>query len=73
MLEEHQNLPANIQSFITDFDEKLSDEEFGSQRYAYRILFIKKQQTAKDRQTKLSSLLIVIPLWQRQSIKNMLL
>lgn len=42
MLEEHLDLPANIQSFIKDFDEKLSDEEFGSLQYAYRVLFVPK-------------------------------
>ena len=31
MLEEYPDLPANIQSFIKNFDEKLSEEEFGSQ------------------------------------------
>jgi hypothetical protein len=47
MLEEHPDLPANIQSFIKTFDEKLSDEEFGSQRYAYRILFVQKTANRK--------------------------
>lgn len=47
MLEEHSDLPANIQSFIKDFDEKLSDKEFESQRYAYRILFIQKTANRK--------------------------
>jgi|GEM_PF-3761808 hypothetical protein len=31
MLEEHRDLPANIQSFIKEFDEKLSEKEFESQ------------------------------------------
>ncbi len=47
MLEEHHDLPAHIQSFIKDFDETLTDEEFGSQRYAYRILFIPKTANRK--------------------------
>lgn len=47
MLEEHHDLPAHIQSFIKDFDDKLTDEEFGSQRYAYRILFIPKTANSK--------------------------
>lgn len=47
MLEEHHDLPAHIQSFIKDFDYKLTDEEFGSQRYAYRILFILKTANSK--------------------------
>jgi hypothetical protein len=47
MLEEYPDLPANIQSFIKNFDEKLSEEEFGSQRYAYRILFVQKTANRK--------------------------
>jgi len=42
MLEEHHELPANIQSYMTTFDNKLSDEEFGCPKYAYRILFVPK-------------------------------
>lgn len=47
MLEEYPDLPANIQSFIKNFDEKLSEEEFGSQRYAYRVLFVQKTANRK--------------------------
>lgn len=47
MLEEHLDLPANIQGFIKDFDDNLSDDEFGSQRYAYRVLFVQKTANSK--------------------------
>lgn len=47
MLEEHRDLPANIQSFIKYFDENLTDKEFESQRYAYRILFVQKTANRK--------------------------
>ncbi len=47
MLAEHQDLPANIKGFIQNFDENLSIDEFGSQRYAYRILFIPKTANRK--------------------------
>lgn len=40
-------LPANIQSYITNFDSQLSDNEFSSQRYAYRILFVQKTANRK--------------------------
>lgn len=42
LLEEHPNLPQNIHSYIDTFDALLSDEEFSSSRYAYRILFVPK-------------------------------
>lgn len=42
LLKEYPELPANIQSYIKDFDDRLSDEEFSNPRYAYRIIFIPK-------------------------------
>jgi len=42
MLADHPELPANIQSYVQDFDQALSDDEYASQRYAYRILFVPK-------------------------------
>lgn len=42
LLEDHPELPANIQGYIQSFDAKLSDEEFSNPHYAYRILFIPK-------------------------------
>ncbi|SUA58543.1 Protein of uncharacterised function (DUF3644) [Oligella ureolytica] len=42
MLEEQPNLPANIKGYIQDFDQNLSDNEFGSLSYAYRVLFVPK-------------------------------
>lgn len=42
MLSEHSDLPAHIQSYVQDFDSNLNDEEYGSPRYAYRILFVPK-------------------------------
>jgi len=47
MLQEQKNLPANIQGYISDFDENLSDEEYSSQKYAYRVLFIQKTVNKK--------------------------
>ncbi len=47
LLEEHRNLPTNIQGFILDFDTNLSDEEFSSPRFAYRILFVPKTANRK--------------------------
>ena len=47
LLEEHKDLPANIQGYIRDFDEALSDDEFSSSHYAYRILFVPKTANRK--------------------------
>lgn len=47
LLEQHKELPANIQGYIQSFDEALSDEEFSHQKYAYRILFVPKTANRK--------------------------
>ncbi|WP_028975505.1 DUF3644 domain-containing protein [Spirochaeta cellobiosiphila] len=47
LLSEHKDLPANIQSYIQSFDQQLSESEYSSQRYAYRILFIPKTANRK--------------------------
>lgn len=47
MLSEHTKLPANIQSYVQKFDEALSDEEYSSERYSYRILFVPKTANRK--------------------------
>ena len=47
MLEDHPELPANIQGYIQDFDTQLSDEEFANPHYAYRILFVPKTTNRK--------------------------
>lgn len=52
MLADHPELPQNIQSYIQDFDASLKDEEFGSQRYAYRILFVPKTANRKGQADK---------------------
>jgi hypothetical protein len=35
-------LPANIKSFIEGFESKLSEDEFNSPKFAYRVLFVAK-------------------------------
>jgi hypothetical protein len=42
LLADHTELPANILTYIKDFDEKLSDDEYSSSEYAYRVLFVPK-------------------------------
>lgn len=47
LLEDHPELSSNIQSYIRDFDAALTEEEFESQCYAYRILFVQKTVNRK--------------------------
>jgi hypothetical protein len=41
-LQEHKGLPAYIKSFITGFDGALTAEDFGSPKFAYRVIFVPK-------------------------------
>lgn len=52
LLEDHKELPGNILGFIKNFDETLSDEEYSSQHYAYRILFVQKMANNKGQADK---------------------
>ncbi|MDD5052107.1 MAG: DUF3644 domain-containing protein [Sulfuricurvum sp.] len=52
LLEEHKELPGNILGFIKNFDETLTDEEYSSQHYAYRILFVPKMANKKGQADK---------------------
>ncbi|MCP4404634.1 MAG: DUF3644 domain-containing protein, partial [bacterium] len=47
LLEEHHELPANIQTYIKEFDSGLTEEEFSNPHYAYRILFVPKTANRK--------------------------
>lgn len=47
LLEEHPDLPAHIQVYMKTFDERLSDQDFASPKYAYRILFVPKTVNRK--------------------------
>ena len=40
-------LPKNIYEFVRDFESGLSEEEFGSSRYSYRIFFVPKTANRK--------------------------
>lgn len=42
LLSEFEDLPSNIKSYVTRFDDSISDKEYGSPKYAYRILFVPK-------------------------------
>jgi hypothetical protein len=42
MLGQHTGLPAHIKSYISGFDGTLSASEFGSPKFAYRVIFVPK-------------------------------
>ncbi|WP_278983769.1 DUF3644 domain-containing protein [Segatella bryantii] len=47
MLSEVKNLPKNIETYITEFDENLTDEVFNDPHYSYRVLFFQKVANRK--------------------------
>lgn len=47
MLEDRKDLPGNIKSYILNFDQLLSDAEYSSPKYAYRIFFVPKTANRK--------------------------
>ncbi len=40
-------LPKNIQSYIADFENALTDDEYNSPKFAYRIFFVQKTANRK--------------------------
>ncbi len=52
ILSDHPKLPQNIQIYVQAFDQSLSDSEFNSPRYAYRILFVPKTANRKGQADK---------------------
>ncbi|MCU7840522.1 MAG: DUF3644 domain-containing protein [Candidatus Thiodiazotropha sp. (ex Troendleina suluensis)] len=47
LLSDQKGLPANIHTYIDEFDKNLPEEEYASQKYAYRILFVPKTANRK--------------------------
>lgn len=41
-LQQHEGLPAHIKSYIEGFDGALTPAEFGSPKFAYRVIFVPK-------------------------------
>jgi len=57
--EEHANqlkkftdLPANISSYINDYDDSLSDDDYNNIRYSYRVLYVQKSANNKGQADK---------------------
>ena len=51
-LQQYSNLPKNISSYITSFDDTITEEEYNDQRYAYRVLYIQKSVNRKGQADK---------------------
>ena len=47
MLIDQKNLPGNITAYIASFDKRLTEDEYSSQKFAYRILFVPKTVNKK--------------------------
>jgi Protein of unknown function (DUF3644) len=41
-LQQHKGLPAHIKAYITGFDGAMAPAEFGSPKFAYRVIFVPK-------------------------------
>jgi len=51
-LQQYSDLPKNISSYIKNFDDSITEEEFSDQRYAYRVLYIPKTVNRKGQADK---------------------
>ncbi len=51
-LSSYKNLPNNIANFIDGFDSPLTDEEFNSTKYSYRVIFVPKLANRKGQADK---------------------
>jgi hypothetical protein len=51
-MEDYQGVPAHIRSFIAEFDNSLTQEEYSSPQFAYRIIFVKKIVSNKGQADK---------------------
>ena len=46
------DIPDNLKAFIVEFDGKLNDEEFNSEKFSYRLLFSRKLANSKGQADK---------------------
>ncbi|HPE09696.1 MAG TPA: DUF3644 domain-containing protein [Saprospiraceae bacterium] len=51
-LNEFSELPQNIGSYINDFDNSVSDDEFNNPQYSYRVLYVPKTANKKGQADK---------------------
>lgn len=51
-LNDYQDLPKNISTYIETFEKELPDEEFNDSRFSYRVLFVPKTVNRKGQADK---------------------
>lgn len=51
-LNDYKDLPKNIATFISDYDNSLDDSDFNDSRYSYRVLFVPKTANRKGQADK---------------------
>lgn len=51
-LSDYEDLPKNINSYISAFDEGLSENQFNDSRFSYRVLFVPKTVNRKGQADK---------------------
>jgi len=51
-LNKFKELPQNIDSYINDFDNSVSDDVFNNPQYSYRVLFVQKIANRKGQEDK---------------------
>jgi hypothetical protein len=51
-LNEFSDLPKNIASYINEFDETISEEDYNNPQYSYRVLYVPKTANTKGQADK---------------------
>lgn len=51
-LNDYQDLPENISTYIKNFDQNMPDEEFNDSKFSYRVLFVPKTVNKKGQADK---------------------
>jgi hypothetical protein len=51
-MKSNKNSPMNIIQFISNYDNKLSQEEYENPKYSYRVLFVQKTANRKGQADK---------------------
>jgi hypothetical protein len=51
-LNEFTDLPKSIASYINDFDDEVSEEDYNNPQYSYRVLYVPKTANTKGQADK---------------------
>lgn len=52
LLKDSKGLPKNIESYLNDFDNNLTEEQYNSQAFSYRVFFVPKLMNHKNQSDK---------------------